>query len=412
MKKNSRKLSRQLLQLLPDRPRSALVRNLAHLNPSWPSDSLEIKIATTEDELAAAYHLLHESYVQSGFMNPDPSEMRVLPQHVLPQTTTIVAKWDGQVIGTLSLIRDNPFGLPVEKIFNISERRQGGRRLAEVSSLAIDPKYRGQANQALFPLFRFVYQYAKHYFGTHEFIIAVNPATVDMYLSFMLFERLSSRSKSYDFVQGAPAVGLFLNFDTCEDRWEKVFASKPTHKNFHKYWTEIPTDARNALPVRKYHTSADIIMTPQLLKNFYLRKAGLEKKLTFENILELMNAYPFPAFQEILKPLHEVYFRETPRMETQMRGVILLSLAHCEVWNVSKEGLLVRAPKDSLLKGQQIKLKVWLNNETETTLEVQVCWSEQSCLYGLKIISGSQIWDEMIELVENEYTNHVLRLAS
>lgn len=403
MKNSRRKLSRQIMQLLPDGPRSALVRNFAAIDPAWPSPSLEITIASTEEDLSSAYQLLHDSYVNSGFMKPDPSKMRVLPQHVLPQTTTIVAKWDGHVVGTLSLIRDNPFGLPIEKIFNINERRQGGRRLAEVSSLAVDPQYRGQANRALFPLFRFVYQYAKHYFGTHEFVIAVNPSTVDMYLSFMLFERLSSRSKSYDFVQGAPAVGLYLNFDTCENRWKKVFADKPMNKNFYKYWTEIPTDDRNVLPVRTYHTSTDVIMTPKLLKDFYLNKAGLAKKLGFENILELMNAYPFVEFQKLLKPLQDAYFRNVPRMETQMRAQVVEGEIQCEVWNVSLDGLLIRTPVDALTKGQQITILVWLNNTTETRLNVQVCWSEQSCMYGLKILTGSAAWTTMINAVQGEY---------
>ncbi len=178
--KSRRKLSRKLLGRLPAKPRLALMRKSAKIQHEWPSRSLEIKIADTEDELSNASRLLHDSYVKSGLMNPEPSGMRVLSQHLLPQTTTIVAKWEGQVIGTLSLIRDNPFGLPIEKIFDVSSRRSNGRRLAEVSSLAIDPRFRGQSSQALFPLFLFVYQYAKFYFGTHEFVISVNPSLVDM----------------------------------------------------------------------------------------------------------------------------------------------------------------------------------------------------------------------------------------
>ncbi|MBY0415621.1 MAG: GNAT family N-acetyltransferase, partial [Bdellovibrionales bacterium] len=209
-----RKFNRHLLTFLPESLRYSLMRKKVRINPAWPSPNLQIKIAETEEELESAYKLLHDSYVKAGYMNPHPTGMRVLPQHLLPQTTTIVAVWSGKIIGTLSLIRDNPFGLPLEKIFDVNDRRANGRRLAEVSSLAVDPKYRGLINTALFPLFRYVYQYARDCFGTHEFVIAVNPSMVDLYLGFMCFEKIKSKAKSYDFVKGAPAVGLYLNFET------------------------------------------------------------------------------------------------------------------------------------------------------------------------------------------------------
>ena len=63
-----------------------------------------LKIADTKEELEACFTLLHDAYVDSGFMKPDPSGMRVTIYHALPTTTTLCAKYDGQVVGTLSLI--------------------------------------------------------------------------------------------------------------------------------------------------------------------------------------------------------------------------------------------------------------------------------------------------------------------
>jgi hypothetical protein len=139
----------------------------------------------------------------------------------------------------------------MEKIFDLEDFRRDGRKIAEVSSLAVDPEYRGQINRALFPLFRYVYQYAWHCFGINEFVIAVNPSMVDLYLSMMCFEKIRAKTQAYEFVQGAPAVGLHLNLDTAPERWEQTFAHRPESKNFHKYWTEIPADPRNQLPERR-----------------------------------------------------------------------------------------------------------------------------------------------------------------
>ncbi len=393
----------------------AAIRLLAKINPEWPSESLEIKIADSESELADAYRLLHDSYVNAGFMSPQPCGMRVLPQHLLPQTTTIVAKWDGQVIGTLSLIRDNAFGLPMEKIFGLEQRRAGSRRLAEVSSLAIDPKYRGQANQALFPLFRFVYQYAKHYFGTHEFVIAVNPSTVDMYLGFMCFEKLPAPTKSYDFVKGAPAVGLYLNFETCEDRWRKKFGARKTSSNFHKYWTEIPIDENNRLPKRAYHTSSDPILTPKLLSEFFLDKAQLARKLTFTEIQVLMTVYPFLDYHKVLLPLNEILLRKNARMETQMKAEFGDTKIPVSVWNVSSDGILLRATAPGIQLNEKSHINVWINNLEMTRLEVEVKWCSQKNLFGLQIIAANEKWSQMIQIIESEFKkpmNKNLRIAS
>lgn len=409
--RDRRRLSRTLLQYMPDQLRFEVIRKNVRINPKWPSPSLEIKIADTESELESAYRLLHNSYVQAGFMNPDPTGMRVLPQHLLPQTTTIVAKWDGHVIGTLSLIRDNPFGLPMEKLFDLTARRQGGRRLAEVSSLAVDPQYRGKINQALFPLFRFVYQYARYCFGIHEFAIAVNPSMADMYLAFMSFERLRAKPKPYDFVKGAPAVGLYLNFETATERWLKTFGHRPDSTNFHKYWSEIPSDPRNQMPDRSYHLAFDPILTPALLNHFFLDRAQLRQKLTFREVQVLLETYPFPDFQKALHSVLIATSRKSMRLETQMRACIGIHKTHAEVLNVSREGLLLRTKTETLSLGQQIEIEVWLSESLASNLKAEVRWCPEHSLYGLKIVESSEEWIRMVDALEREYQKHAGNLS-
>ena len=72
---------------------------------------LELKVAETREELEACFTILHDAYVASGFMKPDPSGMRVTIYHALPTTTTLCAKWEGRVVGTISMIREGVFGV-------------------------------------------------------------------------------------------------------------------------------------------------------------------------------------------------------------------------------------------------------------------------------------------------------------
>jgi hypothetical protein len=94
------KSARAALQLVPRSARFALYRSMIDCNAS-PDRRLELKIAETVDELEACFALLHDAYVSSGFMQPDPSGMRVTMYHALPTTTTLCAKFAGQVVGTL-----------------------------------------------------------------------------------------------------------------------------------------------------------------------------------------------------------------------------------------------------------------------------------------------------------------------
>ena len=63
-----------------------------------PDPRLELKIAQTPQELQECFRLLHDAYVGSGFMKPDPSGMRVTMYHALPTTTTLAVSPGGATV--------------------------------------------------------------------------------------------------------------------------------------------------------------------------------------------------------------------------------------------------------------------------------------------------------------------------
>jgi hypothetical protein len=129
-------LIRKLISWLPRKQRFEVFRSFADCNPA-PSQRLVLKIAETKEELEACFAVLHDAYVDSGFMKPDPSGMRVTIYHALPATTTLCAKYDGQVVGTISLVRESALGVPLQTIFDLSPVRAKEGNIAEVSALAI-----------------------------------------------------------------------------------------------------------------------------------------------------------------------------------------------------------------------------------------------------------------------------------
>lgn len=401
--KHFRKLRRQMLQILPERFRIENMRTNIRLRHNWPSKSLEIKIADTQQELEQAFRLLHDSYVKANYMQPDPTGLRILPQHLLSQTATIVAKWDGQVVGTMSMIRDNPLGLPMEKMFSVADRRQTGRRLTEVSSLAIDPKYRGLVNQVLFPLFRFGIQYSRELFGTHEFVAATTPDLAEVYVSYLCFERLTKKAQAYDFANGTNAVAVYLNFDTANERWHKAFNHRPDSANFYKYWTEHPTDPGNKMPARPYNCAIDPVLTPDLLENFFLKQGDMARKLNYKDVEVLLASYPFPAFQKVLLPLQTELSRKSIRLETQMKAELGSERIPAEVLNISKEGLLLRLASEPINLPEKTSVKIWLNEAISTQMQIEMRWRPSDHLYGLQILEPTAEWLQMFTALEKDY---------
>jgi hypothetical protein len=194
---------RKLFSMLPQKRRHEVYRSF--VDCKIPNERLVLKIAESREELEACFKLLHDAYVSSGFMTPDPSGMRVTIYHALPTTTTLCAKIGDQVVGTLSLIRESAIGFPLQRIFDLTEVREQGRTDRRGLGPRRASRYRRTGGTILFPLMKFMYEYCTTFFDTRHLVIAVNPRHIEMYESLLFFRRLTANVvENYDFVNGAP----------------------------------------------------------------------------------------------------------------------------------------------------------------------------------------------------------------
>ena len=302
LKRQLRRWARSLLAALPESLRFVLYRRMADCQTS-PDGRLELTIARTQDDLEACFALLHHAYVGSGFMRPHPSGLRVTPYHALPTTTTLCAKVDGKVVGTLSIVRDGVFGFPMQSAFDISSVRAKEGRIAEISALAIHPQWRKTGGSILFPLMKFMYGYCTRYFDTRHLVIAVNPAHIEMYESLLFFSRLPEKTvEHYDFVNGAPAVGATLDLHEAPTLFERAYSHKPGKRNLHRYFTatEMP---EIAYPPRPWHTSNDPVLTPALLDHFFNQRTQGFDELDPRHRRLLHSLYREPQWAAVLPRL-------------------------------------------------------------------------------------------------------------
>ena len=290
---------RKAFSLFPRPVRFSIYRSFVDCDPS-PDAQLVLKIAETKEELEACFKLLHDAYVSSGFMQPAASGMRVTIYHALPTTTTLCAKYDGEVVGTISLIRESVFGFPLQAIFDLNAVRAKKGKIAEVSALAVHPKFRKTGGAILFPLMKFMYQYCTTFFDTRHLVIAVNPNRIEMYESLLFFQRLTeSQVANYDFANGAPAVGASLDLLEAKLILKKAYNHKSKRKNLYHYFTKLKL-ANIVVPGRRFYTTNDPVMTPALLNYFFNEATHAFDDLGDREKALLYSIYDLPEYHKYL----------------------------------------------------------------------------------------------------------------
>ncbi len=413
--------ARSLLPVLPFALRSRFYRRMVHCDPAPPA-SITLKLAETKEELEACFRLLHDAYVRAGLMQPHPSGLRATLYHALPTTSTLLARWDGEVVGTVSLIRQSRLGFPLQKIFHIDAIEQIGGNIAEVSALAVAPRFQARGGTILFPLLKFMYEYATRLFDTRHLVIAVNPRHIDFYESILFFRRLRKQAvEHYDFVNGAPAVGATLDLQEADRVLKKVYDHLEPSRNLYRYFTGL-TLPNIAFPEKRFFTTNDPVMTPELLDHFFNQRTQLFASLAEQELRTLHAIYDLPAYKACLPPVpmrqpgqvgqerrrHRRFSISCPGQATADGESAQLRVLECSnFWLRAKIG-------KSLSLGGHCRLSVELGAHEHSDLEARVIRraTSQKDVYILQIEQADKAWTKFVSALNRASTHQDLEHAT
>ncbi|NOQ22478.1 MAG: hypothetical protein GQ565_07495 [Candidatus Aegiribacteria sp.] len=235
------------------------------------------------DEIKEAFRLLYDTYLLSGFQKPDPSSMRISFHNLLPTSFLITVKKNGKVCGTLTVIREFDDRLPINELFSneIGKIRRKDSLICELGGLAVDTSLTNRESRVvLLSLFRKAFILGYDLLGCTDFCMTINPRHTDYYQKEFKFEKIG-QTKSYDKVNGAPAVPLRLNLVNGAELFRKsnpqlYFAVRDRRKTVERLLHELHNQ-RNLFNI-KYIDS--------LIKN----KKDLLTNLTEEE-REILNSY-------------------------------------------------------------------------------------------------------------------------
>lgn len=411
VRKLVRESVRKLLSWLPRKKRFEIFRSFADCNPA-PSERLVLKIAETKEELEACFAVLHDAYVSSGFMKPDPSGMRVTIYHALPTTTTLCAKYDGEVVGTISLIRESALGFPMQQIFDLTSVRKKEGLIAEVSALAIKRKFRKTGGTILFPLMKFMYEYCTTFFDTRHLVIAVNPSHIEMYESLLFFRRLTANVvENYDFVNGAPAIGATLDLKEAMGIFREHYGSKPPRRNLYAYFTQIKLPNIH-FPNRRFFTTNDPVLTPALIDHFFNVRTH-----TFENLSERKKAllhtiYDLPEYRAVLPApfdgVDESALRRHERFSVKCPGRITYTTDEGRQGKMSIKVIEVSSDGFQALVHGVLPLNTWCDATIKlghadisrvSALVLREKRNESRSLYGFRLAEPDINWRKFVSAV-------------
>lgn len=172
-----------------------------------------IKRACSADELRKAYRLVHDVFMETGFLRPEPSGMRLRIFETSSETATFIAEKNGEVVGVLSVVGDSgDLGLPSDGAFGpeLATLRATGVRLCELTNQAVAVGYRKTAIST--ELMRCAVAHGMQA-GYHEAIATVSPSHRGFY-KLIGFDQLGSE-RSYSTKLYDPVIALRIDFNVC-----------------------------------------------------------------------------------------------------------------------------------------------------------------------------------------------------
>lgn len=234
--------------ILPKSMRSTIVRNKIELTKAQENiEKLDIKVATTTDEVSQALNIVYEEYYKLGFTDYSRTGL-YWTDHILKENSHLhVIKYQNKVIGTFTVIVRNGEKLPVEENgLKIPEKYINN--CAEISLLAIHKKWRGKTGEILFPALVKLYNFCKQV-NVEDLYIVFNPKHEIFYEDILLFDILKDySSKIYcKQVNGAKGVLGHLNLYNALSKYKEIYEKKEQERNLYQFFV-----------LSKYYTQKDI----------------------------------------------------------------------------------------------------------------------------------------------------------
>ncbi len=381
---------RALIRILPGPVRDEIVRRSIRLPKVLP-ENLVFKIAETTDELESAFRLVYENYLPLGYCQENSHSLRATVFHALPSTTTLLALDKNRLVGTLTIVRDNRIGLPLDEVFDVDSLRKNSHRLAEITSLVIDKEYRREkGGEILFPLLRLMYEYSTSYFGVNHLLVTIHPKDAYFYKSLLMFKTVPGTGVRMHL--GAPAVSLHLDLQNALLVYNKTYGSRDPQTNLFDFFVKRKMP-NVQLPRREYNKINDPVVSPSYFKTLFLERLNLgtghRDRRGIEACLQRADLR-----------------RENPRIEVEAPAQILRQSQsgipeRMTLKDVSRNGFRASVRENFTLQ-TDYDLKIEVAAGVIAQVRAQALWMSPSRGVGFRISEADPNWHQFVTFLYRE----------
>lgn len=199
-----------------------------------PLGRYQVRIARTADEYRDAFALVHVAYAYLGIESVRKAELRITPQHLLPEATVLVAYDGEQPVGTMTVTVDSPAGLPLDGDYpaELDQLRAAGRKLVDYGSLSVVHRCRHTGVPALLAMAANCVALAH---GGDHLVIGVHPRAAAYYHAVYAFAVTGEPQQHQKLA--APVCGLEVRMDRSIEHLTRTAArpsaaGMPTWRHF------------------------------------------------------------------------------------------------------------------------------------------------------------------------------------
>jgi hypothetical protein len=375
------------LSLLPESVRMKLHR-LRH-PASDVADGLSFMLAGTKADRDHAHSLLKKASEKRDAKE----EFRLNKWSFLPCSAVLLCKKGEEILGAVSLVYDDGFGLPSEHHQDLSRFRRRGQRLVEITGIAF------KRDDVFLPLFRFAFEYAHRVLRADGLIIMdINrePIYADVLKFKSLVDGKLVRPEQVPEEENYPKV---LLFEGLEAHYQTLYGNLHEDSNYHHYFF-AKKFSEFQLPKRKFQLSAFPLLSPEQFRHFLVGKSVIER-LSHKERMCLADTYAFSGLrEEILAGRRPGYHRASPRIPVRYKASVVNAdsslIKYGEVQQIAIGGLSLNVADLDFSVGEEISVVVDLDNRSRVKVKGHVVWTNGQSA-GVKLEEPPRPWHEINE---------------
>lgn len=177
-----------------------------------PDPSFHITVSDRVEEAESVARLVHDGFVESGFMEPRPSGRRVTGPYLNPGTRFYACRAGGRDAASGIMVADGPWGLGPDRVFPdlLTDLRAEAPTVVEAGSLTIAPRWRRHRRRIIVLVLACLIRHASQLEPGAQIVHALDPTDTRFWQSVFGVRLLSSEPRPF---LGAPAELITWNWE-------------------------------------------------------------------------------------------------------------------------------------------------------------------------------------------------------